>query len=111
MSLPLDRDEDEDDEEGDGSSIMGRAANIANTAKDLFGALWYGADEVGPGQGGTKQGSGSLKRSVSGEQLLSAGRMERGQRVVGGAGGASGLSNGNRQSGWFGVTGAPGRGP
>lgn len=27
-----------DDE--DGSSIMGRAANIASTAKDLFGALW-----------------------------------------------------------------------
>ncbi len=31
--------------EGDGSSIMGRAANIASTAKDLLGALWYGANE------------------------------------------------------------------
>jgi hypothetical protein len=31
-----------DDE--DGSSIMGRAANIAHTAKDLLGALWYGAN-------------------------------------------------------------------
>jgi hypothetical protein len=32
-----------DDSDDDGSSIMGRAANIANTAKDLLGALWYGA--------------------------------------------------------------------
>jgi hypothetical protein len=32
-----------DDDDDDGSSIMGRAANIANTAKDLLGALWYGA--------------------------------------------------------------------
>jgi len=38
--------EDTDGEgEGDGSSIMGRAANIASTAKDLLGALWYGANE------------------------------------------------------------------
>jgi hypothetical protein len=34
---------DLDDE--DGSSIMGRAANIASTAKDLLGALWYGAND------------------------------------------------------------------
>lgn len=33
------------DEDDDGSSIMGRAANIANTAKDLLGALWYGAND------------------------------------------------------------------
>jgi len=35
------------DGDGDGSSIMGRAANIASTAKDLLGALWYGANEEG----------------------------------------------------------------
>ena len=35
----------EDEVDGDGSSIMGRAANIASTAKDLLGALWYGANE------------------------------------------------------------------
>lgn len=37
---------DEDsDEDGDGSSIMGRAANIATTAKGILGALWYGAND------------------------------------------------------------------
>nr|XP_019010081.1 uncharacterized protein I206_05643 [Kwoniella pini CBS 10737]OCF48862.1 hypothetical protein I206_05643 [Kwoniella pini CBS 10737] len=38
-------------DEDDGASIMGRAANIASTAKDLLGALWYG-NEGGAGQGG-----------------------------------------------------------
>ncbi|KAK4685550.1 hypothetical protein P7C73_g4597, partial [Tremellales sp. Uapishka_1] len=33
-------------DEDDGSSIMGRAANIASTAKDLLGALWYGNEEA-----------------------------------------------------------------
>lgn len=37
-------------EDEDGSTIMGRAANIANTAKDLLGALWYGANEGQQGQ-------------------------------------------------------------
>ncbi len=41
--------------DGDGSSIMGRAANIASTAKDLLGALWYGANE-GPGRAAVKRG-------------------------------------------------------
>lgn len=49
MSLPVAIDDDDEDDDmevdGDGSSIMGRAANIANTAKDLLGALWYGANE------------------------------------------------------------------
>ncbi|ODN97286.1 hypothetical protein L198_03849 [Cryptococcus wingfieldii CBS 7118] len=37
-------------EDDDGASIMGRAANIASTAKDLLGSLWYGQNE-GQGQG------------------------------------------------------------
>lgn len=36
---------------------MGRAANIANTAKDLFGALWYGANpQAGAGAGAAVDG-------------------------------------------------------
>ena len=50
----------DDDDEGDGSSIMGRAANIASTARDLFGALWYGGNSTtaaAPGSGhGVTQG-------------------------------------------------------
>ena len=37
---------------------MGRAANIASTARDLFGALWYGAH----GHGSGIQGQQSLAR-------------------------------------------------
>lgn len=53
------------DEEG--SSIMGRAANIANTAKDLLGALWYGANPSANaasgsgGQGGADQSKKSTR--------------------------------------------------
>ncbi|AFR96087.1 hypothetical protein C343_04203 [Cryptococcus neoformans C23] len=42
-------------EDDDGASIMGRAANIASTAKDLLGALWYGAND---GQGDDSQHDG-----------------------------------------------------
>lgn len=38
-SQPSDADDD------DGSTLIGRATNIANTAKDLLGALWYGSQE------------------------------------------------------------------
>lgn len=72
-------------EDDDGASIMGRAANIASTAKDLLGALWYGAND-GQGddgqnngrnqtQSGQRQGAGGIqgkspfhKRSGSGSQ-------------------------------------------
>lgn len=37
LSQPVDDD--------DGSTLIGRATNIANTAKDLLGALWYGAQD------------------------------------------------------------------
>lgn len=37
LSQPVDDD--------DGSTLIGRATNIANTAKDLLGALWYGAHD------------------------------------------------------------------
>jgi hypothetical protein len=33
------------DEADDGSTLIGRATNIANTAKDLLGALWYGSQD------------------------------------------------------------------
>ncbi|BEJ18016.1 hypothetical protein CspHIS471_0702930 [Cutaneotrichosporon sp. HIS471] len=43
LSQPSDGDDD------DGSTLIGRATNIANTAKDLLGALWYGSqDEARP---------------------------------------------------------------
>nr|XP_019049868.1 hypothetical protein I302_00287 [Kwoniella bestiolae CBS 10118]OCF28798.1 hypothetical protein I302_00287 [Kwoniella bestiolae CBS 10118] len=53
-------------DDDDGASIMGRAANIASTAKDLLGALWYGNEGgvnrqgggAGQGQGGVGRGSG-----------------------------------------------------
>ncbi|CAK9782078.1 hypothetical protein CC85DRAFT_309129 [Cutaneotrichosporon oleaginosum] len=32
-------------DEDDGSTLIGRATNIANTAKDLLGALWYGSQD------------------------------------------------------------------
>lgn len=32
-------------DDDDGSTLIGRATNIANTAKDLLGALWYGAQD------------------------------------------------------------------
>lgn len=38
---------------------MGRAANIANTAKDLLGALWYGANDQRSSNGLRRQGSHS----------------------------------------------------
>lgn len=46
------------DSDEDGSSIMGRAANIANTAKGLIGALWYGAH----GEPGTGTAPGTTSR-------------------------------------------------
>ncbi|WWD21268.1 hypothetical protein CI109_105752 [Kwoniella shandongensis] len=68
LSQPVDDD--------DGASIMGRAANIANTAKDLLGALWYGANE-GQGQNSGIQGprlaggaGGGHRRSASGSGSL-----------------------------------------
>ncbi|ORY28823.1 hypothetical protein BCR39DRAFT_505766 [Naematelia encephala] len=42
-------------DQGDGSSIMGRAANIANSARDLLGTLWYGGQAE---QQGVRQVSG-----------------------------------------------------
>lgn len=39
LSQPSDGDDD------DGSTLIGRATNIANTAKDLLGALWYGSQD------------------------------------------------------------------
>lgn len=47
LSQPVDDD--------DGSTLIGRATNIANTAKDLLGALWYGAHDE---QGRTSQRDG-----------------------------------------------------
>ncbi|WVO15415.1 hypothetical protein L204_103073 [Cryptococcus depauperatus] len=59
LSQPVDDD--------DGASIMGRAANIASTAKDILGALWYGAND---GQGSTAgqgtYGQGQRQRQGSG---------------------------------------------
>ncbi|WRT69318.1 uncharacterized protein IL334_006302 [Kwoniella shivajii] len=55
LSQPVDDD--------DGASIMGRAANIASTAKDLLGALWYG-NESGNGNTGA---SGSISRQGQGQ--------------------------------------------
>lgn len=40
LSQPSDAGDDDD-----GSTLIGRATNIANTAKDLLGALWYGSQE------------------------------------------------------------------
>ncbi|WVQ81195.1 hypothetical protein IAT38_003317 [Cryptococcus sp. DSM 104549] len=52
-------------EDDDGASIMGRAANIASTAKDLLGALWYGANEGQmPGQPGV---NGQINGQVPGQ--------------------------------------------
>ncbi|OCF56147.1 hypothetical protein L486_06088 [Kwoniella mangroviensis CBS 10435] len=58
-------------DDDDGASIMGRAANIASTAKDLLGALWYGNE----GGVNTRQQHG-------------------GSGVGGGAGGAGGAGGG-----------------
>ncbi|WVQ92971.1 hypothetical protein IAU59_000033 [Kwoniella sp. CBS 9459] len=52
LSQPVDDD--------DGASIMGRAANIANSAKDLLGALWYG-NESERVQGVQGQGQGQAQ--------------------------------------------------
>ncbi|ORX39362.1 hypothetical protein BD324DRAFT_619390 [Kockovaella imperatae] len=73
MSLPaFDDDEEMMGEGGDGSSIMGRAANIANTAKDLLGALWYGANDpraaAGQSGGQVDPQRGSVKGSGLGVQ-------------------------------------------
>jgi hypothetical protein len=48
-----------DDSDEDGGTIMGRASNIANTAKDLLGALWYGANDQRNNNGLRRQGSHS----------------------------------------------------
>lgn len=64
--------EGEDLEVADGSSIMGRAANIANTARDLIGQFWYGNEQpagqggqAGQGQAGGQGGGGSGFRGIS----------------------------------------------
>lgn len=64
-------------EDDDGSSIMGRAANIANTAKDLLGALWYGAN---PNTNPTELGGSDSQSSTSTttEQSKKTARHKRG---------------------------------
>lgn len=59
--------DDEGEEDDDGSSIMGRAANIANTAKDLLGALWFGANDQrnGNGNAGASGAGSGLRRHGS----------------------------------------------
>lgn len=58
-------------EDDDGASIMGRAANIASTAKDLLGALWYGAND---GQGDDGQNNG--RNQTQSGQRQSAGGIQ-----------------------------------
>ncbi|WWC98229.1 hypothetical protein V866_005120 [Kwoniella sp. B9012] len=61
-------------DDDDGASIMGRAANIASTAKDLLGALWYGNEGgvntrqqhgAGGGSGGGIGRAGGHRRGAS----------------------------------------------
>ncbi|KAK8844076.1 hypothetical protein IAR55_006870 [Kwoniella newhampshirensis] len=69
LSQPVDDD--------DGASIMGRAANIASTAKDLLGALWYGANEGQPNNGSqgprSAGGAGSSQQAKSGHRRTTSG--------------------------------------
>jgi hypothetical protein len=74
-----DADRDLDDDEGDGSSIMGRAANIASTAKDLLGALWYGANDGG--QPGGASGTGATGAVNGGKKDAASARHKRGQSI------------------------------
>ncbi|OCF38454.1 hypothetical protein I317_07773 [Kwoniella heveanensis CBS 569] len=78
LSQPVDDD--------DGASIMGRAANIANTAKDLLGALWYGneSERVQGGQSqGQGQGQGQSQTQSQSQNLF--GRQPQGNRAQGGS--------------------------
>ena len=57
-----------DDELGEGGSIMGRAANIASSARELLGGWWYGDSGAGQAQGQGQQGQGksqALQRQLS----------------------------------------------
>ncbi|WVF65295.1 hypothetical protein IAT40_000019 [Kwoniella sp. CBS 6097] len=75
-------------EDDDGASIMGRAANIANSAKDLLGALWYGneSERVHGIQGQAhvqgRQGQGQGQ----GRTHSHFGRQAQGYGVQGGSG-------------------------
>ncbi|KAL1405074.1 protein phosphatase regulator [Vanrija albida] len=59
LSQPVDDD--------DGSTLIGRATNIANTAKDLLGALWYGAQDDNNRPRGGQQTTG--RRHARGSSL------------------------------------------
>lgn len=56
-----------DDE--DGSTLIGRATNIANTAKDLLGALWYGAHDEQGRTGRDQQADGRRRNHRRGASL------------------------------------------
>lgn len=68
------------DGDRDGSSIMGRAANIASTAKDLLGSFWYGNNESGGTASPSRSGSGTGPSS-GGEAFSALGGLVGGPRT------------------------------
>ena len=74
---------DDMDDEGDGSSIMGRAANIATSARGLLGGWWYG--DTPPGQ--PQQSLGQASNEVEGLPAQSGVGGTGGDEVPGVVGG------------------------